>query len=903
MAVPPFFNWLLRKYPNVILDCVEERPSTVDRKLMYKDSSLPNPNDLEFDNLYLDMNFIFHQACVHSNPGDKPAPKDEDEMMVAIFDFIDRIFRIVRPRKLLYMAVDGVAPRAKMNQQRMRRYLAIKEAEEKMQNIQKTRSELQAKGDSLLQEKPVEAYFDINSIAPGTPFMDRLNKSLHYYIHDRLNNDLGWKDIKVIFSDSTVPGDGEHKIMDYIRRQRAQPDYDPNTEHVLCGGDAHLVMLGLATHEPNFTILREEFRQNKVLSCATCGQIGHETKSCMGSSAYVEADSADRPADYIFVLLSVLREYLERELSMTHLPFAYDFERALDDWVFLCILVSNDFLPPLFCLDIDENAIDRLINIYKHNIVDTGGWLTESGEVRLERLQYIIVDLSYEECEIFQKRHQDEINFRERQKKMWRLRRRYIELPESNVLQSLSTVPACDEREAPSSSSVEPDAKALKSNQAARDEREEASGSSVGADAGVIKSSQAAPEEREAASGSSVGADAEVIKSSQAAPEEREAASGSSVGADVEAFESSNKAAPDKRKEASGNSVGADSEALGSSQPATGTGKKAYGIFMEPDTKSAAHGLKRSLEEAGLDFDDDDKDKADEVRLWEVGFKERYYWCKFKVSASNIEFRHSLSRQYALGLCWVLQYYYQGCPNWKWYFPYHFPPFTSDFVNINLVDTMFEKGTQPLRPLEQLMCALPPASAKYLPETWAKLMTDPLSPISEFYPTDFDIDLNGKQFIWEGVALLPFIDEAKLLKALVPYYKDLTNAEKERNMRGYNRLYVASGNRSYAFLDALYENAGMQNDFNEEEQRYEYCSDTVQGCVLLTRDCVPHHGQLDSPVAGRPPIVDNAVVCVRYEDPQYEEDFVFPARRLPLSEDPPRVLIERDFYNLRQYRY
>jgi len=257
---------------------VEEKPKECSGVKIPVDASKPNPNDVEFDNLYLDMNGIIH-PCTH--PEDKPAPKNEDEMMVAIFEYIDRLFNIVRPRRLLYMAIDGVAPRAKMNQQRSRRFRASKEGMEAAVEKQRVREEILAKGGFLPPEE-IKERFDSNCITPGTEFMDNLAKCLRYYIADRLNNDPGWKNLTVILSDASAPGEGEHKIMDYIRRQRAQPNHDPNTHHCLCGADADLIMLGLATHEPNFTIIREEFKPNKPKPCGLCNQFGHEVKDCEG---------------------------------------------------------------------------------------------------------------------------------------------------------------------------------------------------------------------------------------------------------------------------------------------------------------------------------------------------------------------------------------------------------------------------------------------------------------------------------------------------------------------------------------------------------------------------------------------------------------------------------------------
>ena len=237
MGVPALFRWLSKKYPKIISPVLEELPEEIDNGNGTKtkipiDARGPNPNGEEMDNLYLDMNGIVH-PCSH--PEDRPAPASEEEMMIAVFEYTERVVNMVRPRKLLMIAVDGVAPRAKMNQQRSRRFRSAQEAAEKDAAAAEYHAMMIAKGISDVDangqgdEKPKKTW-DSNSITPGTPFMDLLAASLRYWVSYKLSTDPAWEKLKVIISDATVPGEGEHKIMNFVRSQRSSPTHDPNTK-------------------------------------------------------------------------------------------------------------------------------------------------------------------------------------------------------------------------------------------------------------------------------------------------------------------------------------------------------------------------------------------------------------------------------------------------------------------------------------------------------------------------------------------------------------------------------------------------------------------------------------------------------------------------------------------------
>lgn len=181
-------------------------------------------------------------------------------------------------------------------------------------------------------------------------------------------------------------------------------DYTPN----FLLKDADLIMLALATHEPNFRVLREDvFGTSKSdTACRICNQEGHYAAQCTGPPLTKIEKKPEEKKPFIFLDVAILREYLEVELDVPDAPFPFNFEQSLDDWVLLIFFVGNDFLPHLPSLEIREGAIDTLLKIWKQELPRMGGYLTNHGHLELARTQIILEGVAQRENDIFRRRRE-----------------------------------------------------------------------------------------------------------------------------------------------------------------------------------------------------------------------------------------------------------------------------------------------------------------------------------------------------------------------------------------------------------------------------------------------------------------------------------------------------------------
>ncbi|KAG5652989.1 hypothetical protein H0H81_002814 [Sphagnurus paluster] len=640
----------------------------------------------------------------HPNDEDAHFRMSEEQIFTSIFAYVDHLFGKIKPKKLFFMAIDGVAPRAKMNQQRSRRFRTAKEAKE-------VREKAEKKGEKLPDEKA----FDSNCITPGTPFMTRLSAQLRYFINKKITEDSNWRDVEVVLSGHEVPGEGEHKIMEYIRLSRAQPDYNPNIRHCL--------------HDPHFCLLREEVK--------------------FGPASRKKGGTSLESINFYLLHLSLMREYLDLEFRDIEpiLPFDYNLERVIDDFILLAVFVGNDFLPNLPDLHIHENGLEKLFDVYKKVLPGMDGYINESGTINTKRLQLVLDEMAQWEQEVFEQEYADQNWYKGKQakhvKEMELAQKRsklVLTVPQREIFDRVKAF-VMDNRQAASASHTRTARLAMPNDFPARERK------FIEKLAEDLHLSVRWDEYDEQ--------DVNLVtwRLPGAAEEQPEDGNTSETGT------------PNGRSE----------------------GEDEWEDVDDEESRVAVDRVLKKYEKAHVAQDDEGggfdarhnrsvKEKMDE---WKRG----YYRGKLEISYDDPKEMGDLIFRYVEGLQWVMHYYYSGVASWGWFYDYHYAPRISDLRGVDRMAFEFELG-RPFKPYEQLMGVLPVASKDHIPLAYQDLMYDPNSPILDFYPLEFEQDLNGKKQDWEAIVKIPFIEEARLLKAMASREHRLTPEEKQRNSYG-----------------------------------------------------------------------------------------------------------------------
>ncbi len=845
MGVPKFFRWLSERYPKINQRYGSLPDPETARKHFPERSSPPKPMEEPdpmatcglappIDRLYLDMNGIIH-GCSHNNNDDggdtdsavegrsSSTSKEisREEIFRNVCYYLDRVIGdMVQPEQLVYMAIDGVAPRAKMNQQRSRRYRsggdreiettiyeAHMQAREEKERLEKEfydmederdlveeefaskkynnsnsnysfvldadegnslgfgdderhtesssvasfgshssvehpnegrlqevthgrfkgkfqakasgRSDSSSSSSSLLStstsstSEDSDTAFHSNEITPGTPFFAEFTKHLEHFVKHKLSTDPKWKKLTIIFSGPNVPGEGEHKIMQFLREQRETPDYDPNLRHCIMGQDGDLMMLGLLTHEPNMVLLREKvvFNMSSArLEKAHAAEAARKDEESSSSNLNSSLDTYIYNPHFEFLHLQVLRDYLAYEFETSNVLSSspWDIERTIDDFVFLTFLIGNDFLPHLPALDIADQAFDLLYYTYKKCREE---WIEEDRDPYLTHAGNIVSGRRLEE--FFRAVGSHEVTYYEKKKQTAdaesrRLRKQYKKLKMKDTLPDDSIVASKEEADRAAYRSMLETQSEKQLDQEGSNSKEETD------EKGFVPVTTQKVEFR---------------------PIEDQLEDGiiSRMGA-----------------------------------------------LLQNSLSNGSSGTQ------GEDFDYEANQQLSDID--DQDLKGRYYYDKFDFTPFDADKHRALRKAYMEGLVWNLKYYYEGCVSWNWFYPYHYGPMLSDLVDLDeiLDEISFEDNLgAPLDPFDQLMGCMPPSQAHHLPEPYRPLMLDPNSPIIDFYPNSFVVDMNGKRWPWEAVTLLPFIDSDRLIEATSNLDKSqLSRDELDRNSPG-----------------------------------------------------------------------------------------------------------------------
>lgn len=319
MGVPGFFSWLIKQYKEgtIVIDNIPSKPRA----------------------LYIDANCLFHPQCFKILEGmidEKNIDKLENKMIQRILNYIDFLIGYTDPQELVYISVDGVAPLAKINQQRKRRFKTI--------------------SDNLLKEKIKKKYglktnnvWSNTVITPGTDFMEKLHTQLLRHLNTK-------KRIKIIYSSYHTIGEGEHKILQHIKK------YNSSGPIVIYGLDADLFFLSMASQKNNIYLLRENTHFSGVSK--NVNELYDLVDDVTEELKFVSIDTIKEKYNETIrdIILTKLDKLNEHKTINVDIDFCNDF-------VFLCYLLGNDFLPHFPSIDIKHYGLDYILDSYAETFI------------------------------------------------------------------------------------------------------------------------------------------------------------------------------------------------------------------------------------------------------------------------------------------------------------------------------------------------------------------------------------------------------------------------------------------------------------------------------------------------------------------------------------------------------
>ena len=299
MGIPSYFVHIVKSYPTIIKEFVT--------------------NKTIIDNFYIDSNSIIYDAikAIRYKKEDKMY---ETKVNQWICDKLLSYITLINPIKKIFIAFDGVAPVAKLDQQRNRRYTTWY-----VNNFLETEASNRNPIESI-ESIEKEDVWDTTSITPGSKFMKTLSNDIKVFFQTKLPK------IEIIISGSEYNGEGEHKIYSYMRKHVA---YHKNTLTIIYGLDADLIMLSLIhlTISNNIYLFRETPHFISSINSRL-------HPNCL----------------YLFDIFE-LNEKLNIEMKSTNTL----------DYIFLCFLLGNDFLPHFPALNIRTNGIQIILDVYNSN--------------------------------------------------------------------------------------------------------------------------------------------------------------------------------------------------------------------------------------------------------------------------------------------------------------------------------------------------------------------------------------------------------------------------------------------------------------------------------------------------------------------------------------------------------